>query len=198
MNVEGEYELPATRALVWAALNDPEVLQRCIPGCTALRQVADNRFEAEIRTRIGPVQAAFRTDIELRDLVPEERYTLSGNARSPVAGFGKGEAQVSLADAGAGTRLGYVAQLQVGGKLAQVGSRLVLAATRKTADEFFAALRGEFVASTEKEDAAEAPAAPQDAPDRGTRKVSPPWHWWLLLAALLVATVVGYQQGVFG
>lgn len=137
MQVEGEYTLHATRELVWEKLNDPVVLRECIPGCQSLEAETDNTFKAVVKAAVGPVKATFKADIALEDLVPPEHYTISGNAKSGAAGFGKGSAKVELHEDPAGTRLTYSADLKVGGKLAQIGSRMVLGATRKTADDFF-------------------------------------------------------------
>lgn len=135
----GEYRIPAPRERVWEALNDPEVLSACIDGCQSLTRVADDRFEGVVRARIGPVNATFRGTVSLVDLKPLESYGLRVEAKGGAAGFGKGEASVTLSDTADGTLLAYGARANVGGKLAQIGSRLVDGAVRKMADGFFAA-----------------------------------------------------------
>ena len=138
MEITGEYHIGAPREAVWAALNDPEVLARCIPGCESLEQTGDNTFAAKVTAAVGPVKAKFNTTLSLEDLNPPESYRLVGESKA-AAGFGKGSAEVRLEESDGGTVLRYAADFKVGGKLAQVGSRLVMGATRKTADEFFSA-----------------------------------------------------------
>jgi len=137
MDVKGEYLIASSREQVWAALIDPEVLKECIPGCESFEQLSDSEFEAKILAAIGPVRARFNTSLKLEDVQAPESYTLVGNGKSGAAGFGRGSAQVTLSETDSGTQLNYSADFNVGGKLAQVGSRLVLGATRKTADDFF-------------------------------------------------------------
>lgn len=137
MDVKGEYRIRAPREQVWQALNDPEMLLKCIPGCETLERVTDSELKGRIRAAIGPVRATFNTRITLENLDPPNSYTLTGESKAGAAGFGKGSADVVLESAGDGTLLRYNARFKVGGKLAQVGSRLVAGATEKTADEFF-------------------------------------------------------------
>lgn len=144
MDVNGEYRIGAPREQVWAALNDPEMLLKCIPGCETLERVSDSELKGRIRTAIGPVRATFNTRITLGNLNPPVSYTLTGESKAGAAGFGKGSADVTLEPVDDGTRLCYNARFKVGGKLAQVGSRLVAGATEKTADEFFGNLSREL------------------------------------------------------
>jgi hypothetical protein len=137
MEITGEYQIAASRETVWQALNDPETLRQCIPGCESLEKVSDTQLEAKVMAAIGPVRARFNTRLTLDNLNPPESYTLVGESKAGAAGFGRGTADVSLAESDGGTLLSYTADFKVGGKLAQVGSRLVLGATRKTADDFF-------------------------------------------------------------
>jgi len=138
VDVVGEFQIPADRESVWHALNDPEVLRQCIPGCESIERGEDNQLTATMRAKIGPVKAKFTSVITLSELQPPSSYTISGEGKGGPAGFGKGRARVSLEATDAGTRLRYEADLQVGGKLAQIGSRLVSGAARKIADDFFA------------------------------------------------------------
>ena len=138
MEINGEYLIDAPRQVVWDALNDPEMLRQCIPGCESLEKTGDNAFAATVVAAVGPVKAKFKTALSLEDLNPPESYRLVGESKA-AAGFGKGSAEVRLEEQDSGTMLRYAADFKVGGKLAQVGSRLVLGATRKTADEFFGA-----------------------------------------------------------
>ena len=138
MKMTGEATLPAARSKVWAMLNDPAVLKACIPGCESLEKTGENGFAAVVKTKIGPVNATFRGKVELSDLVPSVSYRISGEGEGGVAGFAKGGARVSLADAGSGTLLHYDVEAHVGGKIAQLGARLVDGVAKSMADKFFA------------------------------------------------------------
>ena len=157
MDLSGEYRIPATREAVWRALNDPEVLRRCIPGCEELNKVSDTEFSAKVTSKIGPVRAKFTGKVTLSDLDPPKSYTISGEGQGGAAGFAKGGANITLAEDGGDTVLTYTAVAQVGGKLAQIGSRLIAGVSKKLADEFF----GNFVEEVAP-GAAEA-AAPAEA-----------------------------------
>jgi uncharacterized protein len=162
MTMTGEATLPAGRPKVWALLNDPEVLKSCIPGCESLERTGDNGFAAVVRTKIGPVSATFRGKVELSDIVPQVGYTIKGEGEGGVAGFAKGGAKVSLADAPGGTLLKYDVEATVGGKMAQLGSRLVDGVAKSMADKFFAnfaALAGAGAELAAAQSTAEAPAA---------------------------------------
>ncbi len=139
MTMTGEVTLPAGRDAVWAALNDPEVLKTCIPGCQELTKVSDTEFEAVAKVAVGPVKATFKGKILLQDLDPPLAYTIRGEGQGGVAGFAKGGAQVRLHDEDGGTRLTYAVEAQIGGKLAQLGGRVVNGVAKKYADEFFGA-----------------------------------------------------------
>ncbi len=138
MEMTGEYRIPAPREKVWQALNDPAVLQACIPGCESLEKTSDTDMTAAVRMRIGPVSARFSGKVTLSDIDPPNGYTISGEGQGGAAGFAKGGAKVALRDEGGETVLTYTADAQVGGKLAQIGSRLIDGTARKLADEFFA------------------------------------------------------------
>ena len=140
MEITGEYQIDAPREAVWAALNDPEMLKKCIPGCESLEKVSDTQFAAKVTAAIGPVRAKFNTALSLEDLKPPESYRLVGESKA-AAGFGSGSATVKLEENDGGTLLRYNADFKVGVNLAQVGSRLVLGATKKTADDFSARFR---------------------------------------------------------
>jgi len=156
MNLSGEYRLPLPRAVVWDGLNDPEILKQCIPGCEELTKTEDNGFAAKVGLKIGPMTARFTGKVTLSDIDPPNGYKIAGEGQGGVAGFGKGSAIVKLAEDGAGgTILTYTADSQVGGKMAQLGSRLIDATAKKLADEFF----GKFAATVAPPAAAEAPAA---------------------------------------
>jgi carbon monoxide dehydrogenase subunit G len=138
MEINGEYQIDAPRDAVWQALNDPEMLKECIPGCESLEKLSDTEFAAKVTAAVGPVRAKFNTALSLHDLNPPLSYRIVGESKA-AAGFGRGSATVNLEENAGGTLLRYDADFKVGGKLAQVGSRLVLGATRKTADQFFGA-----------------------------------------------------------
>jgi len=139
LNMSGEYILPADRAVVWAKLNDPEVLKACVPGCENLEKLSDTEFAAVAKVKIGPVGARFKGTITLSDLDPPTSYRISGQGDGGISGFAKGGARVRLEDAAeGGTKLAYDVEAEVGGKIAQLGSRLVASVAKKNADEFFA------------------------------------------------------------
>ena len=140
MDISGEYHIAAKRAAVWAALNDPEMLKTCIQGCESLEQTGDNEFQGKVAASIGPVRAKFNLVLRLENVVAPESYTLTGESKAGTVGFGRGSADVVLSEQDGGTLLKYSAEFKVGGKLAQVGSRLVVGATKKTADDFFGCL----------------------------------------------------------
>jgi hypothetical protein len=194
MELKGEQLIPASQQRTWEALNDPEVLKGCIPGCETLERTEDGGFAATMSLRIGPVSAKFKGRLTLSDVQAPQSYTIHFDGHGGMAGFGKGSAQVKLEPATGGTRLVYEAKAQVGGKLAQVGSRLVDAAAGKITNDFFqafcarvgadAAAAGEVLPSADPAPAADAPAevgaaAPQGAPSL------PAWVWWAGGAALL-------------
>jgi uncharacterized protein len=137
MTMSGEYQLPAPREDVWQKLNDPEVLKSCIPGCEELEKLSDTEFRAVATTKIGPVKARFKGKVRLTDLDPPNGYRISGEGDGGVAGFAKGGATVALAPKDGGTLLTYNVEAQIGGKLAQLGQRLVNGAAKKVADDFF-------------------------------------------------------------
>ena len=137
MTMSGEYQIAAPRDVVWAKLNDPEVLKACIPGCESLDKTSDTEFVAVAVTKIGPVKAKFKGKVTLSDLDPPNGYKISGQGDGGVAGFAKGGATVKLTPKDGGTLLSYTVEAQIGGKLAQLGQRLVNGAAKKLADDFF-------------------------------------------------------------
>ncbi|MBY0436654.1 MAG: carbon monoxide dehydrogenase subunit G [Burkholderiales bacterium] len=145
MEIKGERIIPAKRPVVWAALNDPGVLQRSIPGCETIEKVSDTELNATLTLKVGPVKAKFKGNVKLVDLMPPQQYTIVGEGQGGVAGFGKMKATVTLAEVDGGTQLNYLADAQVGGKLAQVGSRLIEGTATKLAQEFFDAFEKNVV-----------------------------------------------------
>lgn len=137
MDMSGSQRIEAPRERVWEALNDPEILRQCIPGCEVVEKVSDTEFTAKVVAKVGPVSAKFSGKVTLSDMDPPNGYTITGEGSGGAAGFGKGGAKVALEPDGGATLLTYTAHAQVGGKLAQIGSRLVDATARKMADDFF-------------------------------------------------------------
>jgi uncharacterized protein len=138
MTMNGEIQLPADRETVWTKLNDPEVLKSCVPGCEQLDKVSDTEFQAIASVRVGPVKARWKGKVRLSDIDPPNGYKISGEGEGGVAGFAKGGATVALSEKDGGTLLSYNVEAQIGGKLAQLGQRLINSAAKKTADDFFA------------------------------------------------------------
>jgi carbon monoxide dehydrogenase subunit G len=191
MEIKGEYNIAAPREKVFAALNDPTVLQACIPGCESLEKVSDTEMKAKVRLRIGPVSASFTGKVTLSDIDPPNGYKITGEGQGGAAGFAKGSAVVTLRDDGAATVLDYNVDAQVGGKIAQVGARLIDGTAKKLADEFF----GKFatmvgapspaaVAGTAS--AAEGPPAvpPSAAAQRGYK------HWLIIGVGAAVLVLI--------
>ncbi len=143
LTMTGEVELPAPREVVWAKLNDPEVLKACIPGCQSLERLADNELQAVAKVKIGPVSATFKGKVTLSDIDPPNGYTISGEGQGGIAGFAKGGAKVRLEENGGGTRMIYEVEAQVGGKIAQLGARLIDGVSKRLADQFFASFAEE-------------------------------------------------------
>ena len=137
MTMTGEVQLPANRKAVWEKLNDPEVLKTCIPGCEQLDKTSDTEFQAIATIKVGPVKARRKGKVRLSDLDPPNSYRISGEGEGGVAGFAKGGAKVALADKNGGTLLTYEVEAQIGGKLAQLGQRLINGVAKKLADDFF-------------------------------------------------------------
>lgn len=170
MEIKGEYKIAAPRDKVFAALNDVTVLQSCIPGCESLEKTSDTEMKAKVRMRIGPVSASFAGKVTLSDIDPPNGYRISGEGQGGAAGFAKGGAVVTLREDAGETVLNYNVDAQVGGKIAQVGARLIDGTARKLADEFF----GKFAAMVGGPPPAAAVAGtPSDAPP-ASDVVSPP------------------------
>jgi uncharacterized protein len=192
MDMTGEYRIPAPRQKVWEALNNPDVLRASIPGCESLEKLSDTEMKGRISAKVGPVSAKFSGNVTLSDLDPPNGYRISGEGTGGAAGFAKGGATVKLTDDGSGgTILSYKVDAQIGGKLAQIGSRLIDGVARKMAEDFF----GRFGA------AVGTPAAPAAAPPAATPSAAPvpspqaapagmrlpPWAW---IAGLVVIVVI--------
>ena len=195
MKMSGEYTLNAGREAVWQALNDPEVLKQCIPGCESIEMTGENEMEAVAVAKVGPVKAKFKGKVQLSDLDPPNSYTISGEGSGGAAGFAKGGAQVKLADAdGGGTVLSYDVDATVGGKLAQIGQRLVDGAAKKMADQFFEAFAEAVGGKAEAEPEAEAPAKEQfseEVMERINAEQSRS-RWIMYVGIALLAAMIAY------
>lgn len=173
MDMSGQYRIQAPRDVVWAALNDPEVLKRCIPGCRELVQKSPTELSAKVGLKVGPISANFSGEVTLQNLNPPVGYTIAGQGSGGAAGFAKGSAEVVLTEVegGAETDLAYTAKAEVGGKLAALGGRLIQATSKKLADEFFSAFAKELNEPEGEGEEAEAAAA---EPEKKSR-----WAKWL-------------------
>jgi len=196
MDMTGEVRLPAPRETVWRALNDPEILKQSIPGCEEIQKLSDTEMTARVAAKVGPVSARFSGKVTLSDLDPPNGYTISGEGQGGVAGFAKGGAQVSLKDDSGGTMLSYKVNAQVGGKLAQIGSRLIDATARKMADEFFTRFAG-AVSAAAAPSAASPPmaASPSDRPTTTESRRVPPFVWAAILTGLVALLLYLYARG---
>jgi len=211
MEMTGEYRIPASRDAVWQALNDPDVLKQCIPGCDEIEKSSDTEFSAKVTAKVGPVKAKFSGAVTLSDIDPPNGYTISGEGTGGAAGFAKGGAKVALAEDGNETILTYDVNATVGGKLAQIGSRLIDSTSKKMANEFF----GKFAEVVGEQSANEAPAAaeepvveaasaaipaapqapaPADRPDIGDKKGLPPMVWVGGVIVLVLIALWAFQQ----
>ncbi len=179
MELTGERLIPAPLAATWAALNDPEALKASIAGCESLERSGEDAFKALVAVKVGPVSARFKGNLQMTNIQAPHSYTINFDGQGGVAGFGKGSADVTLTEEGAQTRLKYAARAQVGGKMAQIGSRLIDAAAGKMTADFFNA----FEARLKPADVAVAASPPVAAEARaGSRLI-----WWIVGAAILIA-----------
>jgi len=196
MEMNGSRTVPADIDTTWHALNDPEVLKACIAGCESVERVSENELKVAMTARVGPVSARFSGRILMSDIVAPTAYTLGFEGQGGAAGFAKGEARVTLSDNHPGTRIDYQAKAQVGGKLAQIGSRLVDGAAAKVADDFFARfverLTGPPTSDTADTEAIGNSAASSMSTDRQSRAT--PVSTWvkLAIAAAIVAAMMLY------
>ena len=199
MEMHASRVIAADRMTVWAALNDAEVLKACIPGCDELTGSPEEGFAATVTQKVGPVKATFRGEVTLSDIVPGESYTIAGEGKGGAAGFAKGGANVTLEEDGAGTLLKYEVDAQVGGKLAQLGARLIDGTAKKMAGQFFenfaaAVESGEESAAPAVDgpaaaETAPAPAAPSTGTDTSATAQIGMWTW---IGGAAVAAVVLY------
>lgn len=191
MQMSDTIRIEAPRERVYEALNDPDILRRCIPGCESLEKTADDQMKAAVTAKVGPVKAKFIGEVTLSDLNPPEGYTISGQGKGGAAGFAKGGATVSLEADGDATNLHYDVKADVGGKLAQLGSRLIDGVAKRLAKEFFESFRAEVESPCAAADAVPAPDA--DTLREGGRRLS--GKWYLIALAALLAIAVYYFAG---
>lgn len=193
MDMQGSRTLAATQQQAWDGLNDPEVLKACIPGCEKVERTADDRFNVGMAVKVGPVAAKFTGRITLSDVQPPERYTLAFEGQGGPAGFGKGTAKVQLVPAGTGCELSYTVNAQVGGKIAQVGQRLIDGVARSMAEDFFKRFDDEMQrrhpAPAAVAAAANAPAAQPLSTSAGV----PAWAWVVGAVVVVAAALVFFR-----
>jgi len=180
MELKGEQIIALPREQVWAALNDPAVLKQCVPGCDTFEPEGDNAYKVVMTASVGPVKARFNGALTLSDIEPPVSYKLAFTGSGGAAGFGKGSAQVALAEVDAGTSLTYSVQAQVGGKLAQVGARLIDGVAKKMADEFFTRFSKVVAAPAESDAHASNPdgTASEASADAPADAAAKPSRWW--------------------
>jgi uncharacterized protein len=174
MEMSGEQHIPLPQQRVWEALNDPEILKACIPGCETIDRVSDHEYKVAMTAAIGPVKAKFSGKLMLADMNPPDSYSLAFEGSGGAAGFGKGSAQVSLAPEGGGTLLTYKATASVGGKLAQIGSRLIDGVAKKMSDDFFARFNKTVALASEPIIQTSTDQPPSNGP---AKSPVPVWAW---------------------
>ena len=207
MDMSGEVRIAAPREAVWRALNDPEILRQCIPGCEEIEKLSDTEMTAKVTAKVGPVKARFGGKVTLSDLDPPNGYKISGEGQGGAAGFAKGGAVVRLTpdESGSGTVLHYEVNAAVGGKLAQIGSRLIDGTARKMADDFFTTFANLVTASAAPPTAQPAPVAaagPVAAAPPTRQPAAPPpraglapWVWvaGLIVIVLILLAIFGLR-----
>jgi uncharacterized protein len=175
MDMTGERRIPAPRQMVWDALNNPEVLKASIPGCESLEKTSDTTMTAKAGIKLGPISAKFSGNVTLSDIDAPNSYTIGGEGQGGVAGFAKGGAKVALVDDGDGTLLTYTVNAQVGGKIAQLGARLIDATAKSMADQFFTRFTDQVTAMMPAPAATPAPEAPaHETPAHPAVDMTPP------------------------
>jgi carbon monoxide dehydrogenase subunit G len=177
MEMSGEQHIPLPQQRVWEALNDPEILKACIPGCESIDRVSENEYKVAMTAAIGPVKAKFSGKLLLADMNPPNSYSLAFEGSGGAAGFGKGSAQVSLAPESGGTLLTYKATASVGGKLAQIGSRLIDGVAKKMSDDFFIRFNKTVAPVPESEMAAGAVHPVLQSDSALAKSAVPVWAW---------------------
>ena len=195
MDMTGEFRIPAPRETVWKALNDPEILKRSIAGCEELEKTSDTEFTAKVTAKVGPVKARFAGKVTLSDLDPPNGYTITGEGQGGAAGFAKGGAKFHLEPDGDGTLLKYTVNAAIGGKLAQIGARLIDGAAHKMAEEFFASFAANVagpapVAAAAAAGPMEEPPAPPSAATVKAAKPSEGIRPWIWVGGLIIIAII--------
>ena len=190
MEMSGEQHIPLPQQRVWEALNDPEILKACIPGCECIERVTENEYKVAMTAAVGPVKAKFSGKLLLSDINPPNSYSLAFEGSGGAAGFGKGSAQVRLAPESGGTLLTYQAQASVGGKLAQIGSRLIDGVARKMSDDFFIRFNKTVAPVPESEMAASGAHPVLQSDSALAKSAVPVWAW--IGGAIIVLLILLY------
>ena len=190
MEMSGEQHISLPQQRVWEALNDPAILKACIPGCESIDRVSDNEYKVAMTAAVGPVKAKFNGKLVLSDIDPPKSYSLTFEGSGGAAGFGKGSAQVSLAPESGGTWLTYKAQASVGGKLAQIGSRLIDGVAKKMADDFFIRFNKTVAPAAESASPMAAFQADATATEIPAKSPLPVWMW--IAGGLILLLIVLY------
>jgi carbon monoxide dehydrogenase subunit G len=205
MEMNGEQRVPAPREIVWQALNDPVILRESIPGCQSLEKTSDTTMSARVQAKVGPVKAVFTGDVTLSNIDPPRGYTISGEGKGGVAGFAKGGADIALEEAGDDTLLRYTVKAQVGGKLAQIGARLIDATAKQLADEFFDNFAKRVTAierkhppgeeATEEDVVGDVAVSAEAVEERaevaaGTGFLGGPYIWGLIALAIIIIAII--------
>ena len=185
MDMQGNRQLAATQEQAWAALNNPDILKACIPGCEKFELTEENNYNVGVALRIGPVAAKFSGTVKLMDIQPPHSYALQFEAQGGVAGFGKGESKVTLTPNADGCELSYTVHSKVGGKIAQLGQRLIDGAAKSLAEDFFKRFEEELLKSNQAQSQSEAELAPTPT---AADKPAPKWLW--LAAAVLAGALI--------
>jgi carbon monoxide dehydrogenase subunit G len=194
MDMSGECVIAAPRQAVWEALNDPEILKQCIAGCESVDKTSDTSFEAKVTAKVGPVRAKFSGRVNMSDIDPPNGYTISGEGTGGAAGFAKGGAKVALSDDPEGTKLEYSVDATVGGKLAQIGSRLIDSTAKKMANDFFGKFAELVAANAEPETTASTEeTAPQNTDSHEEKKGLSPMIWVAGVIVVALALVFAFQ-----
>ena len=189
MDMQGSRPLPVTQAQAWEALNNPDILKACIPGCDKFELTEPNVYAVGVSLKVGPVAAKFTGKVSLMDIVPPTSYALQFEAQGGVAGFGKGTANVALATHDAGCELSYTVHSQVGGKIAQLGQRLIDGVAKNLSEEFFQRFENELIKLHPPAEGAAKTSDLDGAADK-TESGLPSWFWIAALAVVAVAAVL--------
>jgi len=190
MELQGERLIPASVEKTWAALNDPDTLKACIAGCESMERTGDDTLVAVVAMKIGPVSARFKGKVQMTNVQPPTGYTLNFDGQGGVAGFGKGSADVTLAPEADQTRLRYHAKATVGGKMAQIGARLIDAAAAKITEDFFTAFEAQLRPAAPVEEAGVPATVAVPAPPGGERSGDDAkLVWWLIGAVIVLGAI---------